>query len=133
MAPHYYNVTAQFHEWFLWGFILNVTACVLSVLQFLYACTEADCFRYLSGCVGCPWMCASLAWFITGMVFRWREIGRICSGSYTMNDASIHRGSEPYLWKSGAFIHWYSIISLILMGLLCCCVGCCVCMVAASQ
>ena len=133
MAPHYCNVTAQFHEWFLWGFILNVTACVLSVLQFLYACTEADCFRYLSGCVGCPWMCASLAWFITGMVFRWREIGRICSGSYTANTPGVQKGSDPYLWKSGAFIHWYSLVSLICGGLVCCCVCCLVCVGAAAS
>ena len=131
-APHYINVTEQFHVWFLWGFILNVAACVLSVLQFAYACTEADCFKMLSGCVGCPWCCASLGWFIAGMVLRWREVGRVCSGVYTVNDATIYRGAEPYLWKSGSFIHWYSIVTLILIGLLLCCVSCIVCLAAAS-
>ena len=33
----YKNVTANFHSWFFWGFIINIVSLVVAVLQFLAA------------------------------------------------------------------------------------------------
>ena len=123
----YKHVSAQFHTWFLWGFILNVAMLVMAVLQFLLAATKASIFGTLNGLVGCPVACGGLAWFITGMVWRWREIGKVCAGVYALENGG-HEGGVPYQWKSGKFMHIYNLICLIGIGCVCCCA--CVCAVA---
>ena len=110
----------QFHKWFMWGFIINVAALVNAVLQFAFAATESPIFGKLSACVACPLGCGALAWFIAGMVLRWREIGNVCSGDYALENG-VNEGVAPYQWKSGKFIHIYYIVCLSLVGAICCC------------
>jgi len=38
--PGYTDVSAQFVTWFKWGFIINVVAIVLAVVQFIHAATD---------------------------------------------------------------------------------------------
>ena len=73
------------------------------------------CVSLLSFPVGC----GGLAWFIAGMVLRWREVGNICSGDYAIENG-IAKGVTPYQWKSGKFIHIYYIVILSLLAAVCC-------------
>ena len=136
----YSDVSQQFQTWFKWGFIINIAAIVLAIVQFLHAATQNSLFQGLTGILGCPVGCGGLAWFIAGLVLRYREIGNICSGDYyaenlELNPTAGQIGDLPYQWKSGAFMNWYYLSILILFGV-CCCIGCSVAIcgaVAASQ
>ena len=86
-------------------------------------------FDSLAKCIGAPLGCGWLAWFIAGMILRWRNVGDICAGEYAT------AGGAPYQWKSGKFMDTFLFITLILWALACCC-GCfigCVAIGAASQ
>ena len=85
----------------------------------MLAATDNDFFESMAKCVGAPLGCGWLAWFIAGMVLRWREVGNICSGDYATTNGT------PYQWRSGSFMDTFLIITLVLWGLACCC-GCCV-------
>ena len=58
----------------------------------MLAATDNDFFESMAKCVGAPLGCGWLAWFIAGMVLRWREVGNICSGDYATVDGT------PYQW-----------------------------------
>ena len=80
--------------------------------------------------LACPVSCGGLAWFIAGMVFRYREIGNICSGDYYRDEIEAGTitgrvGDAPYQWKSGKFLNIYYMIILWTMAV-CCGIGCCI-------
>ena len=137
----YEDVSAQFVTWFKWGFIINVVAIVLAVVQFIHAATDNALFQTVAAILGCPLGCGGLAWFIAGLVLRYRQIGNICSGDYyrenlELNPTAGQVGDLPYQWKSGNFINYYYITIACILGLVCCC-ACTVAIVggavAASQ
>ena len=121
--PGYTNVSQQFETWFWWGFLINILCIVVACLQIL-AGSGNNLFDSLSKCIGAPLGCGWLAWFIAGMVLRWREVGNICSGEYATTSG------VPYQWKSGKFIDTFLVITLCLWALACCC-GCCVAVFAS--
>ena len=131
----YTDVSGHFANWFMWGFIINVAAIVMAVLQFLHSATEADIFAGLVGCVGCPIGCGGLVWFIAGLFWRYSSTGNVCSGDYfaetLVTDPSAGQiGDLPYQWSSGKFINYYYLTVLCIFGAVCCC-GC-VCAIGAA-
>ena len=72
-------------------------------------------------CIATPLGCGAMAWLITGMIFRWRHIGKVCSGDY-YDDQIIPL--DIYMWKSGKFMQIYFILVLSLCACACVC-GCC--------
>ena len=131
----YADVSAQFATWFKWGFIINVAAIVLAIVQFLHGATQNALFGTLSAIVSCPLGCGGLAWLIAGMVLRYREIGNVCSGDYYRESLETTPGAGqigdlPYQWKSGNFINYYYITLLCIFGALCCCA--CTCAIVAG-
>ena len=110
------------------GFILNLASLFLALLQFAYAATHSHAFAGLANCLGCPIGCGGLAWLITGLVFRWRHTGKVCSGDLAVEQGDA-LGSEPYMWKSGKFIYIYYLTILCLIGVMCLC-GCVIACVA---
>ena len=105
------------------------------MFQFLYAATESDVWEKLVNCIGGPLGCVGLAWFIAGLVVRYREIGAICSGDYTTADGS-EQGSEPYAWKSGHWINIYYVVIMWFFIAVCacgCCIGICATVAGATQ
>ena len=107
----------------MFGFIINITYVVVGVLQILHFMTEQSFLGSLWMCIGIPMGCGTLAWFIAGMVFRWRHIGEVCSGKDYDPNATI---SEPnvYMLKSGNFMQIYFILCFCLCACTCIC-GCC--------
>ena len=69
------NVTSEFETWFKFGFIINMAYLVVGLLQIVHYITELAFIGAIWMCIGIPMGCGTVAWFITGMVFRWRHIG----------------------------------------------------------
>ena len=100
--PGSIDVTSEFETWFKYGFILNILHICIGVFMLL-GTSEALSFCSFCGiCLDCPVSCGALAWFITGMVFRWRHAGKVCSGDYyDSNDILL---LDVYMHKSGKFM-----------------------------
>ena len=120
------NVTQNFLMWFRWGFLQNmffflVTCCCCSITIVSNTATNdtdyiAAPMFYNTGCIMLLWGLAGLAWIITGAVLRWRTAGKICSGTANIPSVEV----PGLLLKSGAFLHMWSILSLIFYTCLCC-------------
>ena len=100
----------------MFGFILNMCCIALAVVQMIQAVTKSDLLLKLFACLGCPVGCGGLAWFIAGMVLRWRHVGKVCAGDYNTTELLA---DNLYMTKSGNFIQIYLIIMLCLMGAMC--------------
>ena len=114
------DVSAKFHTWFLYGFILNCVGMGYAVFAFLYHVTESDIVKGFTNLVGCVNCCGGLAWIIAGAVFRWRFVGKVCSGDFVAEDLAVAK-SEPYAWKTGKFMKIYLLLTLSILGTICCC------------
>ena len=84
----------------------------------------------IQGIIACPTLCGGLVWFILGAVFRYREVGNVCSGDYyreaiELDPSAGMVGDAPYAWKSGKFLNIYYMTILIILGIACCCTCCC--------
>ena len=84
----------------------------------------------IQGIIACPTLCGGLVWFILGAVFRYREVGNVCSGDYyreaiELDPSAGMVGDAPYAWKSGKFLNIYYMTILILLGINCCIACCC--------
>ena len=110
----------------MFGFIINIIGIVTAVIQLVYAATMIKMIGHGAKVFSCPLACGGMAWFITGMVLRWRHIGKVCSNDYD-NDPLI----AFYMTKSGNFIQVYLIVMLCLPFALCC-LGCCALAVMAK-
>ena len=128
----YIDMTIKFQTWFFYGFILSCIGMGVSIIAFLYHATEIDFCARLHNLLGCVSCCGSLAWLVSGAVFRWSFTGKVCAGDFVEGDDKV----EPYAWRSGKFINLYLMIMFSLFGLLCCCgitVGCSYGIAAASS
>ena len=76
------NVSKEFMTWFKFGFILNVCSLSVGVLQIVHFISELEAIGACWMCISAPIGCGGLAWLITGMVYRWRHFGKVCSGDY---------------------------------------------------
>ena len=91
-----------------------------AVFAFLYHVTESDVVKGITNLVGCVNCCGGLAWMITGAVFRWGFAGKVCSGDF-VPEADAEAREEPYAWKTGKFMKIYLIVTLSIIGTICCC------------
>ena len=68
------------------------------------------------GLVGCLSVFGGVAWYITGIIFRWRHYGKVCSGDYW--DMS---SGEPnvYLVNTGEWMVYYYVVTWIILGITC--------------
>ena len=105
----------------MWGFIVNICGIVMALIQFVQVATKSALILKGCACLGCPIGCGGLAWFIAGMVLRWRHIGKVCAGDYN-DDSTL--ADNLYMTKSGNFMNIFLIICLCLMGLTCCSICC---------
>ena len=99
----YTDVSGQWGQWFMWGLFLNIASIILACVQLAPADRGHPCFALSMCCITCPVVCGGLAWFITGLVLRYNEIGYICSGDYLRTQIAINPsigtvGETPYAW-----------------------------------
>ena len=90
------------------------------------------CSNFIDGTIGC----GHLAWVIMGLVYRWKFIGKVCSGDFVPEDKI--EDYDQYAWKSGKFmkIYLYVVIGVPLGLMLAACLGVCcykICSKESSQ
>ena len=129
----YTDVTQRFKIWFECGFILNCVGILYSILALIQILVKdrrlGEMITRLVNVGSLLVMVVTIAWVITGTIFRWNHHGKVCSGDYvdqTFIDAWGH--FPPYQWKSGKFMRIYLIILYSIFGLMCCCgvgLACC--------
>ena len=119
------NVTSEFETWFKFGFILNILHIIYGCAVIIAISPSCELLGACSGICNCFTGCGALAWYITGIVFRWRHFGRVCSGEYWNRDSG-----EPnvYMIESGKVMYYYYIVTWVVMGLSCL-IWCCCCVI----
>lgn len=116
------NITGQFLIWFEVGFILQM----IGITGALIGCCAAGLknttlIKTASGLIACAQCLGGLAWFIYGMVIRWRTEGSICSGDKANPEDNAEGLTRPgLLISSGMFIKIWNIIMLSIVGCCCC-------------
>jgi len=133
----------NFVKWFLWGFI----QCLILPGGLLLAGIATACAQGLGMCLagltGCGFCCGSLAWWITGIVWRFNRVGQFAAGdgdkaadhSMTMEELPLAQ-SAMVQYSSGNFMRIYYLITWSLMAIAC---GCgilgalCTCVAAAFK
>jgi len=123
----------RFYVWFLWGFIQMLAPCAAMCLVPL-AGMISDMLGSCMGCIlGAGACCGSLAWWITGIVWRFRSDGAFVSGDeapkgITMDDwnAQIEKDHGLYQYSSGKFMYIFYLIGFISISVSCACslIGC---------
>ena len=123
----YTNVTKKFEMWFLFGFAAEMSYLVLGVLGLVHAIAGAGVI-FNCKTFGQQVMCLGwLAWLITGIVFRFRHTGEVCSGKYYDPNA-VDVEPNVYMWKSGRFMDILIRVFAAVIPTVClimCCLGIC--------
>ena len=124
-AKELVDIHTRFVNWFLTGFILALAPIGISILTGISSMINPTCGSALGGILGCGWTCSQLAWWITGIVWRFRA-----DGSYSVGDIKPPTKNEEewtklvtgddslYQHQSGKFLAIYYIIcwSIILFS-----------------
>ena len=74
------DVHARFVNWCLWGFIMALTPLPIGAFTLICSCINAQCGKTVGGVGMCFFNCSLLAWWITGIVWRFRADGRYSCG-----------------------------------------------------
>jgi hypothetical protein len=122
------DVHGNMVAWFLWGFINAVLPCAGGLVGGLLAiCSPA----MGSGCGGLIMSgagCSGFAWWIAGMVWRFRADGSFASGDIMPADTTeeawataISADGSLFQVSSGNFMAIYYMITWIMMGVSCGC------------
>ena len=128
-ATELVDIHARFVFWFLWGFsqalLIPLSSMLLTVIGALIHPTLGT---LCAGLTGCTMSCGGLAWWITGIVWRFRSdgayaVGDIVPEGKTVEDweAEITTDGSLYQFKSGKFMFIYYIISWSIMACSCLC------------
>lgn len=136
------DVHGHFVAWFMWGFIQTIIFVIFSGWSSMKGMSMNP--TVLSG-LSCIIVCAELAWYIAGMVWRFNEAGNFASGDspyagysdsawekYAQCDSSFEYPDNycGFQYASGKFMFVYYVITWCVLGLACVC-GCCGCCCAA--
>ena len=113
------EVSAQFGLWFKIGFIIQCASILFTLFQIGYYFTQSQHYSAPTNLVGCISCCGGIALFIWGIIIRFGDTGRACSGDFYDGPGQ----PEPYLWSQGYFLKIYLIIILTAI-LIAVCIGC---------
>ena len=129
---HSEDVHSQFVSWFTVGFTLAILPCATALLTGLIFMINETCAGMISKLITCLSGCVGIAWFITGIVWRFKESGSIASGDQLSPEEykqEIANEDTLYQFKSGKFMLIYYIIVWTLIGLSCT-FGCLACILS---
>ena len=90
------NIHTRFGAWFIWGFIMH---CITPTLALgVVGCSVLCCSPVMISVITCILAslasAAGMAWWITGIVWRFNDYGRYASGDIVPEDI------EPDQWKA---------------------------------
>ena len=125
------DIHGQFVTWFLWGFI----QAILPFATVIFAVTCSLISQTLGNAVisifGCGMGCGGLAWWITGMVWRFSNAGKYASGDIVPEgmdaektaawETGLTADGSLFQYSSGNFMYIYYMIIWIILGVGCGC------------
>ena len=76
------DVSGQFTLWFKIGFVIQCASMLCSVLGIGYHFTQSQHINAPNQLVGCMACCGGIALFVWGIIIRFGDTGRACSGDF---------------------------------------------------
>jgi hypothetical protein len=113
------DIHGKFVLWFLWGFIMALAPCAAAPVLALANCIHEMVGKVLGGIVSCGMACGGLAWWISGIVWRFKASGSFAAGDALTEAERAALPEDPetlYQYRSGNFMLIYYIIVWSLMG-----------------
>ena len=114
------DIHGKFVLWFMWGFIVSLAPCAAAPIMAIANCIHETVAKVLGGIISCGIGCGGLAWWISGIVWRFKASGSFSSGdSLTAEQLTTEEADADTLYqiKSGNFMLIYY---LIVWGLMAC-------------
>ena len=110
--------------WFLWGFCQMLAPIATSLLAMIGMAISPTLGSILGGLGGCVVGCGGLAWWIAGIVWRFRSDGAFAVGDIIKDGVTAEEWEKElettgslYQSKSGKFMAIYYFICFGFMGL----------------
>ena len=133
-----YDVAYYFKVWCGVGIVISSTLMLYGVLGFVFRCSKRVSVAKLANCFLILGYSIAFVWMIFGVVLRYNNPGRVCSGDYGLQrlivvDVDWDEPSTyaPYLLRTGELINTLLIAMLCFYSCLCGC-GLCACVAVAS-
>ena len=82
------DVHAQFVAWFTWGFIMMLCPCAIGLILVLTSFFSDTCTSLLGTFFNCAAGCTGIAWWVCGIVWRFKASGSFASGD-ELNDVEF--------------------------------------------
>ena len=127
------DIHGRFVSWFLWGFLQNLVLPVSAVLLIgLGMLINEGLGKCCGGLASLGMCCGGTAWWITGIVWRFRSEGAYAAGDFVPEgksvedwDTEISGEDSLFQYKSGKFMFIYFMIcwSFMALGCLCSAIG----------
>ena len=83
------DIHERFVCWFMWGFCMILAPLVSVILIALSSLISETLSIFCSGALTCAIACSSLAWWISGMIWRFRSDGSYASGDYPVSEVIL--------------------------------------------
>lgn len=122
------DVHGNMISWFLWGFMNGVMPCAVLLLGGLITCVAPAAGASVSGCLMSCTGLSGFAWWIAGMVWRFRADGSFASGDVMVGTTDLDVWTKAitaegslFQVSSGNFMAVYYLITWILLGVSCGC------------
>ena len=128
-AANAVDIHGRFVAWFLWGSLVMLPAPIIAgLVAFLAMLVSPALGTFCSTLFGCAVSCGGLAWWITGIVWRFRSDGAYASGDYVPEGTSVEAWEQTveaegslFQYHSGKFMFIYYVICWSFMACSCSC------------
>jgi len=127
-AKELVDIHGRFVTWFLWGFCQMMAPIAGTLLTCIGFALSPMLGQIIGGLTGCATACGGLAWWITGIVWRFRSDGSYSCGDIVQDGhteeewmVEVTKTGTLFQHKSGKFMAIYYLIcwSLIAFNMLC--------------
>ena len=123
------DIHGRFVTWFFWGFLQALVIPVgSSILVGLGMLIHESIGKGCMGLQGLGMCCGGAAWWITGIVWRFRSDGAYAAGDIVPEGKSVEDWEEEitadgslFQYKSGKFMFIYYVICLSITAFACLC------------
>ena len=123
-ATNIVDIHNRFVIWFLWGFCQILAPLAAGILGGLAMLISPALANFIGGLSGCAVGCGGLAWWITGIVWRFRSDGAYACGDFIPEGKTEEEWLETITAEGSLFQHhsgkFMAIYYLICWGLMAC-------------
>ena len=83
------DIHSRFVNWNLWGFIMILSTLPIAIIIIISHAINVTCGKVVTGISTCACGCSMLAWWIMGIVWRFRADGMYASGDIVPKGTSV--------------------------------------------